>query len=149
GVAEAVRARVDPAYTAAVDTHLAAFWTAVYGQAADLERQGGQASTLVTRAGLAPAPYLLRQHRWDDVGSLPERAAGRDRSPGVVRRVLGYLQQVLDATPDPDQQPRYEGRYAWLLTMVDPPAAQTRLRHTLDQARTRRQYRTAAVAAGD
>ena len=63
GVAAAItRECREPGVREAADAELAAFWDAVFDWAR--EREGGEDSALVVRAGLAAAPYLLRRGDW-------------------------------------------------------------------------------------
>jgi tetratricopeptide (TPR) repeat protein len=148
GVADTIRADLDSHTVATITGLLANFWVAIYEQAAELEEQGRPVGSLIVRAGLSAAPYLLHQRRWYDAGMLLERAVQRDQSPAVARQVLGYLQQILDKDPEPGQRSRYDGLYAFVLGRIDPAAAQTRLRHIIDTASDNGQPQVASSAAG-
>ena len=76
-MAEAARSDADPDFAAAVDTELADFWLATLDHAR--EREGEEElGWLVLRAARSAAPYLLRQHRWDDLGIAAEKLLVRD-----------------------------------------------------------------------
>jgi hypothetical protein len=79
GVVAAIHAATPAPVTAAVDTQLAAWWTAVVG-GWEIEQQqtGKDTRQFMTRASLAAARYLLRQHDWNAASCLLERALIRD-----------------------------------------------------------------------
>ena len=143
GVAAAVIAAAGPEVREAADAELAAFWRAVAYQAS--EREGGEDSGLVVRAGLAAAPYLLRRGDWDTAGALLEHAVIRDRSPGTVQAVLPALRRIAAATGTPADT----GVLARALRSVDPGEAERLLRGALDAAVGAGDYRAASAAAGD
>jgi tetratricopeptide (TPR) repeat protein len=148
GVADTIRAGMDPHIAASITGLLADLWQATYLHAAELEEQGRPVGRLIVRVGLSAAPYLIRQQRWPAAALVLETAAQRDRSPAVARQALGYLQQILDKDPDPDRRSQQEGLYAFLLARIDPAAAQTRLRHTIDAARAAGHLQVASTVAG-
>ena len=71
GVAAAGRVRAGKQFRDAVDVELAAFWRAVADDAVGREAEA-RTTGLVVRAGLAAAPYLLRQEAMEH-GWLPAR----------------------------------------------------------------------------
>jgi tetratricopeptide (TPR) repeat protein len=135
GVAEAVRAGAAAGFADLVDELCGELWTTIYQHAAEGEQRGEQVGGAIVRAGLAAAPYLIRRGDWHTAGMLLERAVQRDASPGVSRRVLGLLAQIVAGDPDPQHRLEYEGLYAAVLARVDPAAAQARLRQVVDQTR--------------
>jgi hypothetical protein len=143
GVSAAIAAETEPQTGAAVDAELAAFWAAVSGQAR--EREGGEDTGLVVRAGLAAAPYLLRRHAWDTVGSLLEDVIVRDGSPGTVQTALPSLRRIAAATGTAVHQ----AVLARALTTVDPAQAEQLLRGALETATGNGDYRLASVTAVD
>jgi hypothetical protein len=143
GVANAIRATTPHAVRNAADVFLAAFWTAVSEAAKDQE--GGEAGHAVVRAGLAAAPYLLRQQEWRLAARLLEDALVRDISPGTVQATLPALRAIVSAAPDPD----YITVLARIMADSDPAEAEQLLRGALDQAITSDDYRLACAAAGD
>jgi hypothetical protein len=149
GIAETIRATTIPTHRTHIDQHLAGLWIAAYQHAAAAEQRGQPASRLIVQAGLSAAPYLLRTQRWHDAGFVLEQAALRDRSPEVTMQALGHLRHILDADPEPDRRPGYDGVYARLLARIDPPVARTRLRQAVIDASSRGQHAAASSFAGD
>jgi tetratricopeptide (TPR) repeat protein len=143
GVAAAITAQAGPAMREAADAELAAFWEAAFEQAQ--EREGGEDSSRVARAGLAAAPYLLRRGDWDTAAVLLEHAVLRDRSPGTVQAVLPSLRRIAAATG----APKDAGRLARVLRGVDAGEAELLLRGAVDAAADAGDYRVASAAAGD
>jgi tetratricopeptide (TPR) repeat protein len=143
GVAQAIRAATGPAIVAAVDTELAAFWRQVSDWA--VEREGGEAGQVVVKAGLAAAPYLLRQRHWDTASTLLSRAIRRDTSPAVTAVVLPALRAIAAAT----QTPKDLFVLARALAVVDPAQAEPLLRQARAQAAARGDFQVASSAAGD
>jgi tetratricopeptide (TPR) repeat protein len=142
GVAEAVRAHAPDDLCAAVDTEFAAWWSAVARHARD--RDGGEHTQTVVRAGLAAAAYLLRRHDWETAARLLEHAIHRDQTPAVVQAALPHLQRIAHATGDP----YHLGRLAQAMTWVDPVAAERLLLEILDRAVTAQDFRVASTAGG-
>jgi hypothetical protein len=146
GIAEAVHASTPEQVIAAVDAQLAAWWTAVARWGIEKERAGQDTGQAVVRAGLAAAPYLLRQHDWDTATCLLEQARMRDFfSPIIVQAVLPPLRRIAEATGQPDVL----GVLASALAQADPAEAETLLRRVYDQATTSGDSRVASVAASD
>jgi CHAT domain len=143
GVAAAITAAASPDVRAAADTGLAAFWAAVSEGAR--EREGGEDSGLVVAAGLAAAPYLLRQAGWDTAAELLEDAILRDRSPGVVAAALPALRRIAEATGTP----WHRAGLARALQMAGQAEAGPLLRGTLEAAAAAGDYRLASVIAGE
>jgi hypothetical protein len=142
GVAEAIMAAAGSGVREAVDAELAVFWRAVWDGAR--EREDGEDSALVVRAGLAGAPYLLRCGDWHTAGFLLEQATIRDGSPGVTQAALPSLRRIADAAG----APVYIGVLAGVLRRVDPVEAERLLRGAMDAADGAGDYRTAAFIAG-
>jgi tetratricopeptide (TPR) repeat protein len=143
GVAAAIAAGAGPEFAVAVDAELAAFWVQVYVQG--LEREGGEDTGLVVRAGLAAAPYLLRRRDWDTASSLLEDAINRDNSPGTVQAALPSLRRIAAATGAADDQ----AVLARALATVDPAQAEQLLRGALATAAGNGDYRSASATATD
>ena len=143
GVAAAVIAAAGPGVREAVDAGLAAFWKAVADHAR--QREGGEDSGLVVRAGLAAAPYLLRRSEWRAAGSLLEHALRRDPSPGTLQAVLPGLRRIAAATGAPADV----GVLASALRRVDPGEAERLLRSALKAAEGTGDHRLASAVAGD
>lgn len=143
GVAAAISGAADPDVRAAVDTELAAYWGAVSDWAR--EREGGEDSGLVVRAGLAAAPYLLRRGDWNTAAFLLEQSVMRDQSPGTVQAVLPSLRRIAAATGKPEDA----GRLARVLARVDAGESERLLRGSAVDAAAAGDYRVAWAAAGD
>jgi tetratricopeptide (TPR) repeat protein len=143
GVAAAITAAAAPGVGEAVDAELAAYWRAVSDWARD--REGGEDSALVVRAGLAAAPYLLRRGDWDTAGFLLEQATIRDHSPGVTQAALPSLRRIADANGAPDGA----GVLARVMRRVDPAEAERLLRDAMDAAARAGDYRAASGIAGE
>jgi tetratricopeptide (TPR) repeat protein len=146
GIAEAVRAATSEQVTAAVDAELAAWWTAVAQWGIKEEQAGRDTGQVVVRAGLAAAPYLLRQHAWEAAGYLIEQALLRDySSPIIAQAVLPPLRRIAEATGELKDL----GALASVLAMVDSAKAETLLHRVYDQATTVGDHRAASSAAGN
>jgi hypothetical protein len=143
GVAAAITAQAEPGVREAADARLAVFWTAVFEQAR--EREGGEDSGLVVRAGLAAAPYLLRRGDWDAAAFLLEHAVARDGSPRTVQAVLPSLRRIAAATGEPKDA----GRLAQVLVGVDAGEAERLLRGVADTAAEEGDYWLASTATGE
>ena len=89
GVASVILTAAGQGVREAADTELAAFWAEVAIDSID--REGGEDSALVARAGLAAAPYLLRREDWATAGALLDSALRRDASPDVAQAALPAL----------------------------------------------------------
>jgi tetratricopeptide (TPR) repeat protein len=142
GVAAAGRARAGKVFQEAVDTGLAAYWSAVADKALEREAEG-RTTRLVVRAGLAGAPYLIRRKEWAAAGSLLEDAFGRDRSRATAAAVIPAL-QVIAAT---GQLPEAAGVLATVLRLFDPAAAERELRTFMNGALDRDDYWQASGSA--
>jgi tetratricopeptide (TPR) repeat protein len=142
-VAAAITAATGPGVRAAAYTGLAAFWVVVSGQAR--EREDGEDSGLVVAAGLAAAPYLLRQAAWDTAADLLEDALMRDQSPGVVATALPALRRTAEATGSPYHR-FVLARALWYAGQAE---AGPLLRDTLAAAAAAGDYPLASAIAGD
>ena len=140
GVAAAITAASGPDVRDAADTRLAAYWTAVSRQA----REGREDSGVVVTAGLAAAPYLLRQADWDTAAALLDHAIRRDRSPGVVAAALPALRRIAEATGTPV----HRVVLARALRYAGQAEAGPLLRDTLAVAVEAGDYRLASAIAG-
>ena len=143
GVAAAITAQARQAVREASDAELAAFWYTLSEHAQ--EREAGEDSGLVVRAGLAAAPYLLRRGDWDTAGVLLEDAVMRDKSPGTVQAVMPSLRRIAAATG----APKDAFRLARVLLQVDASEAERLLRGAVDAAAGAGDHWVASVAAGD
>ena len=143
GVAAAVIAAAGPGIRDAVDAELGAFWYSVANHARN--REGGEDSGLVVRAGLAAAPYLLRRGDYGAAGTLLEGATRRDRSPGTALAALPGFRRIVAATG----RPADAGNLANALRRVDPGEAERLMRGALEAAVSAEDYRAASPIAGD
>ena len=128
GVAAAISAAAAADVREGADAGLAAFWQDVADQAQ--EREGGEDTAMIVRAGLAAAPYLLRRRDWHTAVALLERAIGRDHSPGVIQAALPALRRIAAAT----QAPEALAILGRALRTVDPAGAEQLLRDALRAA---------------
>jgi len=142
GVAAAIAAGAGAEFAVAVDAGLAAFWVAVSGQAR--EREGGEDTGLVVRAGLAAAPYMIRRQDWAAASALLDHAIVRDESPGTAQAALPSLRRIAAATGAAKDQ----AVLARALRTVDPAQAEQLLRGALETAAGTGEYRAASVRAG-
>jgi tetratricopeptide (TPR) repeat protein len=151
GLAEAGRTTTSTEFAAAVDTELADYWLSVLSGA--LEQEHEEMGWLVLRAARSAAPYLLRQHRWDDLNTAAEQLQHRDDSTATAAMLLPMLTTALDATHGATHGADLElhiGRsHARTLAIFDPAQAEARFRQLLDTATAREQFGTASNLAGD
>jgi tetratricopeptide (TPR) repeat protein len=143
GVAASARGAVSATVSEATDTVLAAHWRAVSRQAR--EREGGEESGLIVRAGLAAAPYLLRHGDWDTARTLLDHAVRRDHSPGVVAAALPALRRINAATGTPFDQLVL----ARAMSTTDPAGAEQLMSGALDSAANNDDDRLASAIAGE
>lgn len=142
GVAEAGRAQAGTPFRDMVDTQAAAFWTTIYERASGETGDGTVHTGLEVRAGLAAVPYLLRKEQWTEAATLLERAFLRDPSRARAAAVLPAIERITR------HEPRKVGVLARILRVIDPTAAEARLRATLESAATAGAYRDASTHAG-
>jgi hypothetical protein len=144
GVAEAGRAEAGKPFREAADAEAAAFWVGVFQSASGETGDGtGAVDTgLVVRAGLAAVPYLLRREQWAAAAIVLEHAFIRAPSRANAAAVLPAIEEI--AAHDTS----YAGVAAGVLQVIDPAAAEARLRAYLDAAVARGDYLAAAVTAG-
>jgi tetratricopeptide (TPR) repeat protein len=142
GVAAAVCAAA-PTVRDAVDTQLGTFWQIVADQA--WERDGGEDSATIVRAGLAAAPYLLRLRDWVTAGTMLERVIFRDGSPGTLQAMLPSFRRIVAATKASGDY----RRLARALAVVDAVEAERLMRHALEVAVNASDWSLASGTAGD
>lgn len=143
GVAAAIAKAAGPGMREAADVQLAAFWKAVSEWAR--EREDGEDSNLVVRAGLAAAPYVLRRGDWRTASILLEEATMRDWSPGTVQAALPSLRRIADATGMSIDL----GVLARVLRWVDPGEAERLLRGAAGAAADAGDFQVASATAGE
>ncbi|MGH8902231.1 MAG: CHAT domain-containing protein [Egibacteraceae bacterium] len=147
GVAAAGRTTAGPGFQAAVDAELTAYWYASFRHAVEQEGQG--LGWLVSHAGRAAAPYLLRLQHWDTAGWMLDHVLRRDGSPGTVAALLPLLRRIADATTGTEHELDHAGSLARALMTVRPAEAETRLRDLVDRAVSCGRFDVAAAAAGE
>ncbi len=147
GVVEAITATTPEPVTAAVDTQLAAWWTAVSGGWEIEHAQAGHdTSQFLLRASLAAGRYLLRQHEWNAASCLLERALLRDGySPGTSLAIVPLLRRIAEATGAAKDL----AVLGAAVRRVDPAEAETLLRCAYDRAKTDGEYQLASTTAGE
>jgi hypothetical protein len=148
GVADTGRATTDPEFATAVDTQLGDFWLANLAHALDYERDQ-QLGGLVRHTARSAAPYLLRQHRWTDLGAAAEHLLARDRSTATAATLLPMLAAAVHATGNTDIELLIGRTRARALAILDPQQAETRFSQLLDAAVAQQQYGTARTLAAD
>jgi tetratricopeptide (TPR) repeat protein len=147
GVAEAGLKHAPNGLRTTVDTYMGGIWRAVLQMGLENEAEGGGA--MIRRAGLAAAPYLLRQGQWEAAGSMLEEVLFRDKSPATAAAALPLLRAAADNAVGPDALTA-RGRLGLALRMAGRiAAAESELRAVIDQAVAVGRFHTVAVAAGD
>jgi tetratricopeptide (TPR) repeat protein len=147
GVVEAIQAITPEPVTAAVDTQLATWWTAVAGGWGTESPQADEdTGPFMLRTYLAAARYLLRQHECNAASCLLERALIRDSySPVTSRAVIPLLRRIAKVT----------GALKDLAVLgaavrrVDPGEAEILLRRAYQQATSHGEYPLASTTAGE
>ncbi|MGC4819797.1 hypothetical protein [Micromonospora sp. DT63] len=147
GVAEAGRTMIGPDLGNAVDTELAAYWLALLDAAAQRERE--ELGWLVRRAALAAAPYLIRQHQWQQVLYPIEAVLNRSASPGTAAAVLPLLARAREGGRGSDVELRAGRLHARALRSIRPHHAATELRDLLDTAVAQQNFPLASAIATD
>jgi tetratricopeptide (TPR) repeat protein len=148
GLAEAGRTTTSSEFAAAVDTELANYWRANLQHAREQESEG-EMGWLVLRAARSAAPYLLRQHRWNDLDTAAESLLQRDKSTATAAMLLPMLTTARDATHGTDLELNIGRTHARALAILDPAQAEARFRQLLDTATTRARFDNASNLAGN
>jgi hypothetical protein len=156
GVAEVASSAVDHVFRKAVDTELADFWLAQLGVAEVLEIDeidvpADMTGRLVLRAARSAAPYLLRQHRWGELGRAAESLLVRARDTATAAALLPMLCAAIDAVRGTDLESELTlGRSrARALAVLYSDEAEPEYRQLLDIAVDHQEFNVAAVLAGD
>ncbi|MEU8606727.1 CHAT domain-containing protein [Actinoplanes sp. NPDC048791] len=147
GVAEAGRTTAGPDLGTAVDIELAAYWLILLNAAR--EREGEELGSLVRRAALAAAPYLIRQRQWQQVLYPIETLLFRDQSPGTAAAVLPLLDKAREGGRGTDVELEAGRLHAQAMAYIRPHDAATEMRHLLDTAVIRQDFPTASLVASD
>jgi tetratricopeptide (TPR) repeat protein len=143
GVAAAGRAYAGQDFQNATDAEAATWWPAVFQHASKENDDGSRVNIgLAVRAGLAAAPYLLRQEQWNDAAVLLHDAFVQDPSRANAAAMLPTISRI--AARDPS----HADTLALVLLALDPAAAEKQLRDVLDAAVARGDYRAAAATVG-
>jgi hypothetical protein len=143
GVADTVHTATSGPVVAATRRALADFWYVVYTGATN--RQGGEHTPTVVRAGLAAAPYLLALSDYGTAAALLERAVRRDQIPAAAQAALPHLRRIAEATGSADDL----GILARVLTRIDPGEAEQLMRDVLRRADEDGDHRLASSIASD
>jgi tetratricopeptide (TPR) repeat protein len=147
GVAEAARAEAAPAVLDAVDIEMGNYHGSMFMRALKREMEG-QGGTVVASARRA-APYLLRQARWEEAGTLLERLLHRDASPATLAFALPLLRRIVEATAGTERELIDAGVLANALWKAGRVAeAEQMLRDLIDTSVAQGNYRTASSIAG-
>jgi tetratricopeptide (TPR) repeat protein len=148
GVAEAGREQAGSELRESVDVRLASFWIAVFQEA--LEQEGAGMGELILRAGRSAAPYLMRQRRWKEAGTLLEQAIARDHSPATVAGTVPLLQRIAEATEGTVEGFAGAGAFASALRKAGRTGEAVAILGKLErQAAESSQYRLASAATGE
>lgn len=138
GVVEAIRGGLEPGRRADVDELMCRIWHENSRRHLEDEDRGAPAATAqAAHAALAAVPYLLRRSYFAEAVVMLGEVYVRDRAPGTVARLLGYLRQV--GAGESDEVRRLDGEllYAAVSATVVPDEAEALLRDLLDRARAR------------
>jgi tetratricopeptide (TPR) repeat protein len=142
GVAAGGRAEAGRRFRGAADHMAAAFWNTAFQQALEETSERIVNTRLLIRAGMAAAPYLMRQKQWDAAARLLELAFSQDPSRKNAAAVLPAITQLAR------HNSRSAVALAAALEVIDPVAAEAQLRIALKAATGNGNYREASVAAG-
>jgi hypothetical protein len=143
GIAGTVYATTPDTFITATRQTMAGFWHAVFKQATG--GRAGENTSVVVRAGLAAAPYLLAMHSYSTASMLLEHAVIRDDTPATVHAALPHLRHIVGAT----DRTADIGILAGVLARVDPSEAEHLMRDALERAGAEDDHRLASGIAGD
>lgn len=148
GVAETARAAAAAAVLAAADIELGNYHIAMYQQGRKTEMQGS--GPMVAASARRAAPYLLRQARWAEAGTLLEQMLARDRSPATLAFALPLLRRIAEATTGTELGLGVAGVLARTLADAGYFAeAEQVLRDVIARSTAQGNYRLASGVAGD
>jgi hypothetical protein len=147
-VAAAGRAQAADGFLTVVETELAAYWTRItrHGMA---PKAGDPATTMVIRAGLSAARYLLRLHRFSEAGEMIEQVLTHDQSMATATTVLPLCTAIVEAASGTAEEPAAIGLLALALETLDPAQAEQCMRDSLASAHTQQNHRLAAITAAN
>ncbi|HZM83405.1 MAG TPA: CHAT domain-containing protein [Candidatus Limnocylindrales bacterium] len=150
GIAQAVRQLADRPSDWDIQGHLADVCMTFAALAQRAQGSGApNVAHLLSHYAMAAVPYLLRTHRWAEVGAYLHEVRKLDESPDTARRALAYLSRL--ETEDPDQMRQLgwaQMRASWM-ELFDPVAAADLQRAALAKARGQGLADTAITAASD
>ena len=144
GVAAAGRDLAGWAFRQAVDTELAAYWSAIAHYAVGREAEA-DTSGLVVRAGQAATPYLLRLNEWNQARKMLEKVLARD--PSQAGAALPALRAIAAAMLGSDHESAAQIALTRALARIDPVAGERQMAVSLTLALDRRDYLSASEAA--
>ena len=148
GVAEAGREEAGAAFQATVDMELAAFWWSLLLGGQEAEEQGS--GPLIVRAGLAVAPYLVRQRQWYAAAGALEQVICRHQSPESVAEALPLVRRIAQEMQGTEHELQTAGVLAHTLRWAGLwREAEVESRRIVEQALAREEFRTAFAALGD
>ncbi len=148
GVADTGRASTTPEFAAAVDTELGDYWLAHLDHALQHE-DDQEMGWLVGRAARSAAPYLLRQHRWDDLNTAAGQLLARDSSSATAAALLSLLAAAVQATHNTEHELNLGRTHALAVRILDPGRAEALFQQLLDAAVARDRFDAASALAGD
>jgi tetratricopeptide (TPR) repeat protein len=139
-VADAGRTQAGKPFQAAVDTEASRYWAGVFSRATGGTDEATDTGLMV-RAGLAEAPYLMRQEQWMAAAVKLERAFNRDPSRSNASAVRPAIQQIVS------HEKQAVGVLARVLMEINQAVAERVMRDHMEAAATRGDYSAASVAA--
>ncbi len=141
GIVASARTQAGRQFQETVDAALAAFWVTAAQLA--MQREGEDGTTaIVIHGGLAAAPYLTRRQEWDVATVFIEQAFIRDSSRASAAAVLPALEHIAATGHIPAGMVLSKA-----LEVIDPAAAEGRIRAILKDTLARADYHLASVTA--
>jgi tetratricopeptide (TPR) repeat protein len=148
GVAETVRAAADAPVLNAADIELGNYHIAMFMHGLKTEMLGG--GRMVVERARRAAPYLLRQSRWGEAGTLLERMLQRDHSPATLAFALPLLRRIAEATVGTTKGLENAGILATALRLAGrTDEAEQTLRDVIGRCAAQGNFRLASVNAGN
>src|SRR5581483_5840098 len=142
-VAASGRAAADVRFRDAVDAGVIYYWAAVAEDARNREAREATAGFII-HAGLAAAPYLIRQRQWGAARSMLEDAFNRQQLRDTAAAILPALRAIRAQSEDLE----VDFLAARVMQLINPAAAEIQARDCLAAALAQGDYRTAMGAAG-
>ncbi len=127
----------------AVDAGVIFYWADVAEDARGREAQEATAGFII-HAGIAAAPYLIRQKQWGAARSMLEDAFNRQQMKETAATILSALQAIRAQTKDLEA----DLLAAKVMQLINPVTAESWTQENLKEALEQRDYRTAMGAAG-